>query len=79
MVLCFLGSGLETGRNICPSAVVERLFLAPDKLGIGVLVEMGRNLDTASWLVNFLVIEASDAPSRMGRARSAPDGRSRRR
>jgi hypothetical protein len=40
MVLGLLQSGLETGGDVRPRAVVERLFLDPLDFCVGILVEV---------------------------------------
>lgn len=44
MVRSLRARGLEARRDVRPCAVVERLFLAPEKVCVGVLVEVGRYL-----------------------------------
>ena len=44
MVLSVVRSSEDTRSDIGPRAVIEGLFLAPEKVGVGVLVEVGREL-----------------------------------
>ncbi len=44
VVHSLVGGSEDAGRNIAPCAVVERLLLAPEDVGVGVLVEVRRNL-----------------------------------
>lgn len=44
MVLRLVGCGQDARRNISPSTIVERLLLAPEKVGVGVLVQMRSDL-----------------------------------
>ena len=44
VVHCLVRRGLDAGADVCPGAVVEGLLLAPQKVGVGVLVEVGREL-----------------------------------
>lgn len=46
MMLGLVGGCQDTRADICPSTVVERLLLAPQKVSVGVLVEMRGNLET---------------------------------
>ena len=44
VVFRLAGGSLDAGRGVRPGAVVERLLLAPQNVGVGVLVEVRREL-----------------------------------
>lgn len=43
MMLGLAGGGVDARADIAPRAIVERLLLAPEQAGVGVLVEMRRD------------------------------------
>jgi hypothetical protein len=80
VVLRLARRGVDARADVAPGAVVQRLLLAPEQAGVGILVEVGCNLGDMKWsaLTASCLGERKkgrrDAPDRKGRARSAPDG-----
>ena len=46
VVLGLTSSSIDSRANITPSTVVQRLFLAPEKISIGIFIKVGSDLNS---------------------------------
>ena len=75
VVLRLVGRGLDARADVSPRAVVERLLLAPEDVRVGVLVEVGRDLERRFVRgIKQMQSMTRNIPGRRGTARSARHG-----
>ena len=75
VVLRLVGRSEDAGRDVCPGTVVEGLLLAPEKVGVGVLVEVRGDLqEIRSQRRRLLEAHDGNIPGRTGTARFARAG-----
>ena len=76
VVLSLVGSGEQTRAHVGPGTVVERLFLTPNQVGVGVLVEMRSELGERAISVHerIKVVFDENSPCHTGMAKAAQCG-----